>query len=282
MAKILISTDTTCDLSKEILEKRGIKQTSLHVLLGMNEYKDGVDITPQDIFTYVEKTNTLPKTSAVSIQEYTDFFEENLHEYDNIIHFTISSDLSSTYNNARLAAESFSGKVTIIDSRNLSSGQGLLVLKACDLLDEGKTYQEIIDEMKKMKNHVQVSFVVDTVDYLYKGGRCSGVARFASNVFKIHPSIEMIDGKLSPKKHYRGALKKCIENYVKDLAIEFTKYDNTRVFITHACCSNDVVELITSVIKEYFNFNEINITVAGSVITSHCGKGTLGVLFIKE
>lgn len=282
MGKILISTDTTADLSKEILEKRGIKQTSLHVNLGLNSFTDGIDITPYDIFKHVDETGELPKTSAVTINEYMDFFEENLKEYDSIIHFTISSDLSSTFNNARIAALEFDDKVTVIDSRNLSTGQGLLVLKACDLRDEGKSHDEIVDYIEKEKFNVQVSFVVDTVDYLYKGGRCSGAARFASNVFKIHPSIDMIDGKLVPKKNYRGRLKRCIENYVRDLALEYKNYDDTRVFITHACADDDVIRLITDVVYENFRFKEINITVAGSVITSHCGQGTLGVLFIKK
>ncbi|MGN1295593.1 MAG: DegV family protein [Bacilli bacterium] len=282
MARILISSDSTCDLSKDILIKRGIKQTSLHVLLGTKEYSDGIDIEPTDIFKYVDKTGELPKTSAFGILEYQTFFFNNLKEYDYIIHFTISSDLSSTYNNAVLASREFEDKVCVIDSRNLSTGQGLLVLRACDLRDEGKSFQEIISVVEEEKKRVQVSFVVDTVDYLYKGGRCSGAARLASNLFKIHPSIDMIDGKLVPKKNYRGTLKKCIEKYVFDLAEEYLSYDDTRVFITHACASDDVVDLIKEVVNSKFSFKEIIVTVAGSVVTSHCGQGTLGVLFVKK
>lgn len=282
MKKILVSTDTTADLSKEIIENRGIKQVPLHVLLGDKEFLDGVDIVPKDIFDFVKETKTLPKTSAASVYEYSEFFEENLKEYDNIIHFTISSELSSTYNNARLASEEFNGKVSVIDSRNLSTGQGLLVLKACDFIESGKEYDEIVNEINEIKNHVQVSFVVDNVDYLYKGGRCSGAARLASNMFKIHPSIDMIDGKLIPKKNYRGQIKKSIENYVKDLSEEYKDYEETRVFITHACADDEVVNLIKEIVREKFNFKEIIVTTAGSVVTSHCGQGTLGVLFIKK
>ena len=213
MAKILISTDSTCDLSKEILSERGIKQTSLHVLLGTKEYSDGIDIVPDDIFKYVKETGVLPKTSAYTIMDYQKFFFDNLKEYDYIIHFTISSDLSSTYSNAVLASQEFEGRVKVIDSRNLSTGQGLLVLKACDLKEEGKSFEEIVQVMEEERFHVQTSFVVDTVEYLYKGGRCSGAARLASNLFKIHPSIDMVEGKLVPKKNYRGTLKKCIEKY---------------------------------------------------------------------
>ena len=281
MAKILISTDTTADLSKEILEEFKIKTTSLHVLLGDEDYIDGVNITPKDIFMYVEETNKLPKTSACSVFEYTEFFENNLKDFDYIIHFTISSELSSTYNNARLAAEEFDGKVHIVDSRNLSTGQGLLVLKACDMRNEGASFETICNVIEELKYHVQVSFVVDTLDYLHKGGRCSGTARLAATILKLHPSIDMIDGKLVPKKKYRGIIKKCIENYVKDLATEYTEYDDTRVFITHACCDDATVKLIQDVVYDNFRFKKIYITTAGSVITSHCGQGTLGVLFIK-
>lgn len=282
MAKILISTDSTCDLSKEILSERGIKQTSLHVLLGTKEYSDGIDIVPDDIFKYVKETGVLPKTSAYTIMDYQKFFFDNLKEYDYIIHFTISSDLSSTYSNAVLASQEFEGKVKIIDSRNLSTGQGLLVLKACDLKEEGKSFEEIVQVMEEERFHVQTSFVVDTVEYLYKGGRCSGAARLASNLFKIHPSIDMVEGKLVPKKNYRGTLKKCIEKYVLDLVEEYKSYDDTRVFITHASASDDVVSLIKEVVSKNFSFKEIIVTVAGSVVTSHCGQGTLGVLFIKK
>ena len=282
MAKILISTDSTCDLSKEILSERGIKQTSLHVLLGTKEYSDGIDIVPDDIFKYVKETGVLPKTSAYTINDYQNFFFENLKEYDYIIHFTISSDLSSTYNNAVLASQEFEGRVKVIDSRNLSTGQGLLVLKACDLKEEGKSFEEIVQVMEEERFHVQTSFVVDTVEYLYKGGRCSGAARLASNLFKIHPSIDMVEGKLVPKKNYRGTLKKCIEKYVLDLVEEYKSYDDTRVFITHASASDYVVSLIKEVVSKNFSFKEIIVTVAGSVVTSHCGQGTLGVLFIKK
>ena len=282
MAKILISTDSTCDLSKEILSERGIKQTSLHVLLGTNEYSDGIDIVPDDIFKYVKETGVLPKTSAYTIMDYQKFFFDNLKEYDYIIHFTISSDLSSTYSNAVLASQEFEGRVKVIDSRNLSTGQGLLVLKACDLKEEGKSFEEIVQVMEEERFHVQTSFVVDTVEYLYKGGRCSGAARLASNLFKIHPSIDMVEGKLVPKKNYRGTLKKCIEKYVLDLVEEYKSYDDTRAFITHASASDGVVSLIKEVVSKNFSFKEIIVTVAGSVVTSHCGQGTLGVLFIKK
>lgn len=282
MEKIIVSCDSTADLSVEILKKYNISVSPLHVNLGGNDYKDGVDITPNDIFSFVKKNNTLPKTSACSVIEYMTLFEELLKNNDYIIHFTISSKCSSTYNNAVLAANEYNGRVKVIDSFHLSTGQGLLVLKACDLINEGKTLDEVIKIVEDLKNKIETSFVVDTVDYLYKGGRCSAVSRIASKVLAIHPAIIMKNGSLGVKKNYRGNLKKAIESYTKDLASEYSSYDDTRVFITHSCCSDEIVENTKKILEEKFHFKEILITTAGCVVTSHCGKGTLGVLFITK
>lgn len=280
--KIVISTDSTADLSRSIIDKYQIPVSSLHVLLGEKEYSDGVNISPEEIYNYVEANGVLPKTSATSVYEYTEFFSKLLEENDYIIHFNLSSDLSATHSNARLASEEFNGRVAVIDSRNLSTGQGLLVLKAWDLRKEGKSFEEIIDYIDKCRNNVQTSFVLDTVEYLHKGGRCSGIANFASKLFSLHPYIDMKDGKLSPKKLYRGDIKKCFAKYVKDLAEAYPDYDETRVFVTHACCPKDIYESVVSLVKEIFHFKEVLVTVAGSVISSHCGPGCLGVLFIKK
>ncbi len=282
MYKIAISSDSTLDLSNELIKKYNIHVMPLHVLLGDKDYKDGVNITPNDIFNYVKKTNTLPKTSACTQLEYFDFFSKLLQEYDSVIHFSISSKCSSTHNDARLAALELDGKVRVIDSLNLSTGQGLLVLKACDYLNEGLNLEEIINNINSLLDKVQTSFVVDTTDYLYKGGRCSAAALVATKLLLIHPAIEMKNGTLGVKKKYRGNLKKCIENYVKDLANEFSSYDDTRVFITHSSCDDDIVSTINDTVKKNFKFKEVLTTVAGSVVTSHCGKGTLGVLFITK
>lgn len=282
MSKIIITSDSTADLSEELIEKNGIVISPLHVYLGEEGFSDGVDITPQNIFDYVAKTDVLPKTSAYTIEEYTEFFSARLKEGDFVIHFNISGELSSTASNAALAAEKFGGKVRSIDTRQLSTGQGLLALKACDMRDAGEDFESIVSGIEKIKESVQTSFVVDTVDYLYKGGRCTGAARFASKVLKIHPSIKMEDGKLSVKKKYVGTLKRSIGQYVDDLASEFENYDDSRVFITHSCCSEEIVDYINEKVKEKFSFREVITTVAGSVITSHCGQGTLGVLFIRK
>lgn len=281
MSKIIISSDSTCDLTPEIIKEKNIPIVPLHVLLGDTEYSDGVDITPQKIFDFVKEKNILPKTSATSVYEFENFFKKLLEENDYVIHFDISSEISSTYQNATIAASEFEGKVKVFDSRNLSTGIGVLIMKAIDLRDEGKSFEETNEFIEKKRFEVETSFVVDTVDYLYKGGRCSSAALLATKLFGIHPAIDMKDGKLVAGKKYRGSLKKCIQKYVSDLAETYKEYDDTRVFITHSCCDDDIVEAIKQEIAEKFHFKEILPTVAGSVITSHCGQGTLGVLFLK-
>ena len=282
MSKICISSDSTCDLTKEILKNRNIPIIPLHVLLGQKEYSDGVDITPADIFSFVKEHNILPKTSATSVFEFQRYFEDLLKEYDYVIHFDISSEISSTYQNGCLAAQDFDGRVKVIDSRNLSTGIGALVMKACDMRDEGKSFEEITSWAEKKRFEVQTSFVVDTVDYLHKGGRCSSAALLATRLFGIHPSIDMREGKLLADEKYRGSLKKCIEKYVLKLKEKYPTYDDTRCFITHSSCDEEIVKDIVEIVKNNFHFKEIIPTIAGSVITSHCGQGTLGVLFLKD
>ena len=280
--RIAITTDSTADLSPDLLEKNGIIVFPLHVILGADEYSDGVDITPQMIFDYVAEKKILPKTSAGSVEEYTDFFAERLKAADRVIHYNISSECSVTHNNAAAAAEQFGGKVSVVDSRHLSTGQGLVVLRACDLLREGKSAEEIVKDSEEIKQRTQTSFVVDVVDYLYKGGRCTAAALFATKLLKIHPSIIMVDGKLIPHKKYMGSLKRSIGKYVDDLAEEYPSYDDTRVFITHTCCDPEIVDLVKEKVAQQFRFKEMIETKAGSVVTSHCGQGTLGVLFVTK
>lgn len=282
MKNVVITVDSTADFSKEIIEKYDIRVSPLHVLLGNNEYRDGVDATPQDIFEYVKKTNVLPKTSACATEEYVEFFTRQLKEAEKVIHFNISAECSSSNANAVEAAKRFGGRVYVVDTRQLSTGQGLLALKACDLLQEGKTVDEVYNTVLSLTDKVQTSFVVDTVDYLYKGGRCTAAAAVVSKILKIHPSIFMDNGKLVVRKKYMGNLKRCIGAYVDDLAVDFPDYDDTRVFITHSHCSDDIVELIKEKVKEKFSFKDIEVTTAGCVVTSHCGQGTLGVLYIKK
>ncbi len=278
---IRITSDSTCDLGS-LVEKRNIGVLHFQVNLDAATYRDGVDITPQDIFDFVAKTKILPKTSAPSVVEYEEFFEEELKGYDELIHFNISAKSSGSHQFAKAAAEKFGGKVRVIDSMALSSGQGLLVLKAADLRDEGKTADEIEEIINVLRTKVNTSFVPDQLNYLHKGGRCSGMTMFVANALKIHPKIVMKDGQLTQGGKYRGNMDRCIPRYIEELKEQYSSYDKTRCFVTHSSADRALVELAIAKVKELFDFDEVIETVAGSIITSHCGQGTLGVLFICE
>ena len=278
---IRITSDSTCDLN-HLVEERNIGILPLAVNLDAKTYFDGVDITPQDIFDFVAKTKMLPKTSAPSIGDYEEFFKKQLEGYDELIHFNISAKSSGSHNMAVQAAESFKGKVRVIDSKALSSGQGLLVVKAADLRDAGKSAAEIEAEILELRDRVNTSFVPDRLDYLYKGGRCSRMTLYGANLLKIHPKIAMDDGQLIAAGKYRGDISICIKKYVEDLKNQYPTYDKTRCFVTHSSADPELVELAKKLVKEAFDFDEIIETVAGSIITSHCGRNTLGVLFIYE
>ena len=275
---IRITSDSTCDLGHLVAE-RNIGILPLQVNLGSDAFRDGVDITPEKIFAFVAETGTLPKTAAPSIGEYEEFFAKELEGYDALIHLNISSKSSGSHNFAKNAAESFGGKVYVVDSKALSTGQGLLVLKACDLRDEGKSPEEIVAALEELRERINPSFVPDNLDYLHKGGRVSGMVKTVAGMFKIHPQILMDDGQLVPGKKYKGKMSVLIKQYVDDLKELYPNYDKSRCFITHSSADRDLVEAATAKVKEVFEFDEIIETVAGSIITSHCGKGTLGVLF---
>ncbi len=278
---IRITADGTCDLG-ELAAQNNIGILSFQVNLDTTPYHDGVDITPQDIFNFVAETKQLPKTSAPSIGDYEEFFTEQLAYGDEILHFNISAKSSGSHNMAKQAAASFGGKVRVIDSMALSSGQGLLVLKAAELRDEGKSIDEIEEIINALRGKVNTSFVPDRLDYLHKGGRVSGFVNFAASVLKIHPLIMMQNGQLVPGKKYKGKMTVCIKQYVADLKELYPAYDNTRCFITHSSADPELVQLAKDLVKEHFDFQEVVETVAGSIITSHCGRNTLGVLFITK
>ena len=278
---IRITSDSTCDLN-HLVEERNIGILPLQVNLDAQSFHDGIDITPQDIFDFVEKTKILPKTSAPSIGDYEEFFAEQLKLGEEVIHFNISAKSSGSHNMARQAAESFNGKVRVIDSKALSTGQGLLVLKACDMRDAGKSSAEIEEAINELKQRVNTSFVPDSLDYLHKGGRVSGMIKVVAGMFKIHPLIYMEDGQLVPGKKYKGRMDVLLKQYVQDLKEMYPNYDKSRCFITHSSAEANVVNVAKEKVKELFEFDEVIETVAGSIITSHCGKGTLGVLFIYE
>lgn len=276
---IRITSDSTCDLG-HLVQKYDIGIMSLQVNLGDKSYKDGVDIVPTDIFAFVAETNVLPKTSAPSIGDYEEFFEEQLKLGEEVVHFNISAKSSGSHNAATQAAERFKGKVHVVDSKALSSGQGLLVMKAVDMRDAGKSAKEIVEAVEEIRNHINTSFVPDSLDYLHKGGRVSGMVKTVASMFKIHPLIEMDDGQLVPGKKYKGKMTMLIKQYVQDLKEKYPSYDKTRCFITHSCADQELVDAAKEKVAELFEFDEVIETVAGSIVTSHCGQGTLGVLFV--
>jgi DegV family protein with EDD domain len=276
---ISITSDSTCDLG-HLVQERNIGILPLQVNLGAKSFFDGVDIQPADIFAFVAETKQLPKTAAPSIGDYEEFFTKQLETYDEVIHFNISSKSSGSHNIAKQAAEGFGGKVRVIDSMALSSGQGLLVMKACDLRDEGKSAEEIEEAVLEIRTRINTSFVPDSLDYLHKGGRVSGMVKVAAAAFKIHPLIMMEEGQLVPGKKYKGKMSVLIKQYVQDLKDRYPSYDKTRCFVTHSSADPELVEAAKAKVAELFEFDEVIETVAGSIVTSHCGKGTLGVLFV--
>ncbi|MBE7089141.1 MAG: DegV family protein [Clostridiales bacterium] len=279
---IKISSDSTCDLSKELIESNDIGIIPLYIILGSETYRDGVDVSVQDVFNYITTTKQLPHTAALAEEEYAEKFEEYLKEYDEVIHFNISSKASVTHEGAKKAAQRFGGKVQVIDSLHLSTGQGLLVLKACDLLKEGKSSAQIVEEINALRAKVNTSFIPDSLDNLHKGGRCSLAALMGAKVLKLHPMIDMKDGKLYAKKKYMGSIDRCLKKYVEELAVDHPNYDKTRCFITHSHCSPETVAKVKEVIENHFHFDEIIETFAGCTVSVHCGQGTLGVLFIYD
>ena len=283
MKDIVITSDSTCDLSVDLLTANEIAIMPLSVMLGDRTYKDGIDIMPSDIFRYVDETGELPKTAAPSVEEYERFFRSFTDEGKTVIHFNISPKASGSHGFALAAAQKIGGsRVYVVDSHALSTGQGLLVLKACDLREAGKSAAQIYQTVLSLREKVNTSFIPDTLLYLYKGGRCSTLSYYGAKVLSIHPMIDMKEGQLYPKKKYIGKMTRCIRSYINDLVAAYPNYDRTRCFVTHSNADPELVELAKNMVQELFRFQVILETVAGSIITSHCGRNTLGVLFISE
>ena len=280
---IKIISDSTCDLSKDLIEKYNIGILPLHIHLGEDEYQDSVTITPDEIYTWADANNTTPKTSAASMIEAIELFEPYIENGDEIIAFSISSTMSANNNVMRLAAEDLEAedKIHVIDSANLSTGIGLLVIEAAVMAKEGKSAKDIVARIEELKPLVSASFVVDTLTYLHRGGRCSSVAALAGSALKLHPKIVVESGKMGANKKYRGKMSSVILSYAKDLEEDLKNAKKDRVFITHSGCDANILESVQEYLESLNKFDEILLTRAGGVISSHCGPGTLGVLFIK-
>ena len=281
---VRIISDSTCDLCPELLEKYEIAILPLHILLGEEEYEDGRNITIEEIYAWSEAHKETPKTSAPSIESAVTLFAPYIERGDEIVCFSISGSMSASGNIMRMAAEQLEAesRIHVIDSQNLSTGIGLLVVEAAVMAKEGRTSEEIVQRMEELIPRVRASFVVDTLVYLHRGGRCSGLAAMAGGALKLHPRIQVSDGALQPGKKYRGSIDKVIMSYVRDMEEELKAADRTRVFITHSGCDREVVEQVREYLKSLDVFSEIWETRAGGVISSHCGPGTLGVLFIAS
>jgi len=279
---VRILSDSTCDLSKELTLRYNVTIIPLYVRLGDKEYLDGVNITPEELYKWSDEHGETPKTAAPGIDDITKLFEKD--SADEYIIFTISSSMSASFNNARLAAEAaeMNDRVHIIDSANLSTGIGLLVIKAAEMAKEGKEASEIVSEIERLKKNVRASFVIDTLEYLYRGGRCSGLAALLGTALKLHPRIAVSDGAMHPEKKYRGKSQKYVMDYVKDMEEDLKKAEKDRVFITHSGCDAEIVDGVRQYLQSLDRFDEILETRAGSVVSSHCGPGTLGVLFISS
>ena len=278
---VVITTDSTCDLSKDLLERYNIYVIPLTITLGDDTFKDGEEFTPLDMYAHFRKDGTLPKTSAVSVQEFTDFFSDFLKKGFAIVHLDISSELSNTYNAACMAADELDD-VYVIDTRMLSSGVGLLAIEGADCRDRGMAAADIAEHIRNMTGKVQTSFVLDSLEYMWKGGRCSGVAALGANLLQLKPGLEMSDGKLVMYKKYRGSTKNVYKQYIRE-RLEGRKVRPEHVFITESGEIDEaILEEIYALVKELIPVKEIHHGLAGCTISTHCGPKTLGILFLEE
>ena len=278
---VKITADSTCDLSDEILEKYDIDLIPLYISLGEKSRRDRDDISPEDLYTYVRQTGKLPKTSAVTVRDYLDRFTPYKLAGRSVIHFTISSSMSACYQNAVLAAKEL-GNVQVIDSANLSTGIGLLAIRAAELAASGLDADRIVRAVTELIPKVETSFVIDTLTYLHKGGRCSAVAALGANLLSLKPCIEVRDGAMGVGKKYRGSLEKCFSSYVTDRLQGRGDLNLQRIFVTHSKLPPRFAEAVVRQVSRLAPFGEILEADAGCTICTHCGPGTLGILFLRK
>ena len=278
---VVITSDSTCDLSQELLDRYDIPVIPLTITLGEDTFLDGSSFTPLDMYARYKQDGTLPKTSAPSVQEFLDFFSQFTEKGCEVVHLDISSELSNTYNAACMAAEEL-GHVHVVDSRMLSTGVGLLAIEGAECRDRGMGAQEIAEHLRGLTGKVQTSFVLDTLQFMWKGGRCSAVSALGANLLSLKPGLEMKDGKLGVYKKYRGNIKNVYKQYVKE-RLQGRRVRPGHVFITESGEVDDaVLEEICALVRETIPVQEIHHTMAGCTVSTHCGHKTLGILFIEE
>ncbi len=280
--RVKITSDSTCDLSPELLEKYNIDLLPVTVTLGEREGKDMVDIQPDDIYSFVDETGNLPKTSAVNATEYRMFFSQQVAQGYSVVHFCLGSGFSSTFQNAYFAAKAFQN-VYVVDSQNLSGGQGILVLKGAEMAEREYSADRIWEVCSEAVDKVEASFVVDSLDYLHKGGRCSGLSALGASLLKIKPCIEVLEGRMGPQQKYRGRIERALMQYVDARLSGRKDIDPHRIFVTHTKCSSELVDMVVARVKELVpDVEEVLETTAGSTVTSHCGPNTLGLMFMRK
>ena len=279
--RIKVTADSTCDLNSQILAEHDITLTPLIVIKNNEEFYDGETITPDDIFAHVDNGGSLCSTAARSVGYYQEVFEKYASEYDGVIHISIGSGFSSSYQNASLAAEEFDN-VRVVDSQNLTTGQGFVVLEAVKLAKTVQSMDELHQKLVDFSSRVEVSFVLDRLDYMVKGGRCSAAAALGANLLNLKPCIEVKDGKLGVVKKYRGNYSKCLTTYIKDRLEGRDNLDGRLVFVTSTPVAPEAYTAAMQTISQYGNFETILETQAGCTVSCHCGPGTLGIIFVRN
>ena len=283
MKKIRIVADSTCDLSAEIIKRYDITIIPLCIVLDEKSYYDGSEITPEEIYAWSDEHKVTPKTAAISFDKTLDVLKPFMDAGDDIIFFGISAQMSNTCNVAKLVGDGEGyERLFVIDSKNLSTGIGIQVIRACELTASGKSAEEIVEEIENARDLVRASFVVDTLTFLARGGRCTAITALMANTLKLHPQILVKDGKMGVGKKFRGKTAVAIQAYVDDLMPALQNADEKRVFITHSGCEAEIIDAVKAKIEAMGRFEEILITQAGGVISSHCGPNTLGVLFYEN
>ena len=279
--KIKILSDSTCDLSAAQLAEHDIDLARLTIIKDGQPFLDGETIFPADIFAHVAAGGDLCSTTAFNVGEYEDLFGKYAKEYDGIIHISLGSGFSSSYQNACLAAEDFPN-IRVIDSQNLSTGQGHVVLEACRLAKTFENLDEIAEKLNDFASRVEASFVLDQLQYMAKGGRCSSVAALGANLLGLKPCIEVKNGQMGVVKKYRGSYAKCLANYVKDRLADRDDIIRNELFLTYTPVDDDCLTAVKNAIEEHGHFNTVYETTAGCTVSCHCGPGTLGVLFVRK
>lgn len=276
--KIAVSIDSACDLPQEIIKENNIFCMPYFVNMGEEEFRDGVNVTSADLFKYVKEKGVLPKTGAPSAEMFKEYFEDILKSYDAVIHIGLSDKMTSAFANAKVGAEGMQN-VYLVDSMSLSSGIALLTLKCVQKVNEGKAPEQIVQELNDLRPYVQASFLVDTLKYLYKGGRCSSLALIGATLLMLKPQISVINGEMKVTKKYMGGINGCLKKYVEDM-LKKSNPDLSVAFVTHSS-PMDISSKICDRLREY-GFKQVYDVIASSTISSHCGPGTLGILFINQ